>query len=268
MKKQELIKGLLVMGMAVAMPISAQAMPTDIDEAVSAGDYNAYSIQNNYEYDDEDLIEINANYMATAEAMIRTAPFGEIIGSVEPGQTYYVTGECDDCMWYKISGSVEGYVYAMYLVPEGDYNQSTGTNSDTNYNIRELDVDMTVTGAASVNVRTAPSTSGSVVGYLSEGDEIHVIGNVLTAEWYQCEYNGQTVYVCDDYLMPEFPQTMACQISTLNIRSEASTDSSILGVLKYGDKVRVSAWENDFYKFTTDDGQIGYVYDEYMSVVG
>lgn len=268
MKKTVLVKGSLIMALALAMPVSVSAMPGDIEEAVTAGDYNAYSVQNDYTYDDSDLITIDADYVATAQAMIRTAPFGDIIGSTTPGQTYYVTGECQDCMWYKVtSGNISGFVYAMYLVPESDYNSSTGTNSDLNYNVRTLDLEVTVTGASALNVRTAPATSGSVIGTVKKGDDIHVTGNVLTKNWYQVDYNGQTGYICDDYVTPDFPETMACQASALNIRSAASNTASVIGTMKYGEKVRVSELDGDWYKFSLDDGSIGYVYDEYLSVV-
>ena len=56
---------------------------------------------------------------------------GAILGSVQPGATYHVVGECPDCMWYKISGPISGYVYASYLVPAGEYQQASNSNSDT-----------------------------------------------------------------------------------------------------------------------------------------
>lgn len=267
MKKHALLKGALVLAVSIAMPLSVQAMPTDIQEAVTEDGYNGYNIQNDYTYDDSDLISIGANYVATAQAMIRTAPFGEILGSTTPGQTYYVVGECSDCMWYKVSGDITGYVYSMYLVPEGDYNTSTGTNSDTNYNVKELDIKMTVTSAHALNIRTAPSTSGQVIGTVASGEDVHVTGNVLTTDWYQVEFNGQTAYACDNYLTPDLPQTMACQAKALNIRSAASSTASIIGTMKYGDKIRIDEMDGDWYKIGLDDGTIGYVYDQYMSVV-
>lgn len=267
MKKHILLKGALVMALSAAMPLSVQAMPADIEEAVTDENYNGYNIENDYTYDDSDLISIGANYVATAQAMIRTAPFGEIEDTTVPGQTYYVVGECSDCMWYKVSGDVTGYVYSMYLVPESDYNSSTGTNSDTNYNIKELDIEMRVTSTSALNIRTAPSTSGSVIGVVQSGADVHVTGNVLTTEWYQVEYNGQTGYACDDYLTPDLPQTMACQAQVLNIRGAASSTASVVATMKYGDKVRVSEVDGDWYKIQLNDGTIGYVYDEYMSVV-
>lgn len=251
-----------------AMPMTVLAMPGDIEEAVSQGDYNPYQYVNSYTYYDEsELIDIGDYYVATANAMIRESPFGEILGSITPGETYYVIGECPDCMWYKISGGISGYVYASYLVPDEYYDEPT-VNTQPVLNVRSLNMEMVVSGASGVNVRTAPSVSGSIVTSLDEGTEVHVTGNVLNTEWYECSYEGETVYIWDDYLTPEFPQTMACTARSLNVRESADGSSDIIGILNHGDKVRVSAEKNDWLRFSLDDGRVGYVYDEYMAVVG
>lgn len=248
--------------------VSAFAMPADIEEAVTQEGYNPYEHDNSSaNYDEADLIAIGEDYVATANAMIRESPFGQILGSVTPGETYYVVGECPDCMWYKISGNTSGYVYASYMVPESDYT-APAASAEKVLNVRTLDMKMLVAGASSVNVRTEPSRYGSIVTALKEGTEVHVTGNVLDTEWYECSYEGETVYICDDYLNPELPQTMACTAAKLNIRDSAGMDGKIIGVLKKGDKVRVSADENDWLRFSMEDGTIGYVYDEYMAVVG
>lgn len=247
------------------------AMPTDIEEAVSSGNYDAYTHQSAYTYDDSDLISVGENYVATAQAMIREAPFGTIIGSVTPGATYYVEGECSDCMWYKISGDVSGYVYASYMIPESEYSESDNSGSSTTssqtLNVRALDMDMTVTAVSAVNVRRSPSGSGELVTSLPSGTEVHVTGNVLNTEWYECEYDGETVYICDDYLTPDFPQTMACTAQSLNVRASADGSSQVIGTLKHGDKEKISADENGWLRFSLPDGRIGYVSDEYMAVV-
>lgn len=100
------------------------------------------------------------------------------------------------------------------------------------------------------------------------GTEIHVTGNVLNTDWYRCEYEGRAVYAYDDYLKPEFPQTMACNVSALNIREAADINANVIGTLTTGDKVKVSADENDWLRFEMEDGRIGYVWDEYMEAVG
>ena len=282
MRKMKLyLSALTAASMLLAMPMAASAMPADIEEAVSSGSYNAYEhVGGDSYYSSNDLISIGANYYATAGAMIRQSPFGTILGSTVPGQKYYVEGECSDCMWYKVStGGVTGYVYACYLMPEYEYvhqygnsgsgssGSSSGSTGQTVQNVRSLDMMMTVTGASAVNVRTAPSSSGSIIGAASNGEEIHVTGNVLNTQWYRCKYKGQTAYICDDYLTPEFPQTLACATSVLNVRSSADSSAPVIGVLYYGDKVKASSSENDWVRFTMADGSIGYAFDEYLSVI-
>lgn len=269
MKKRNLFLGNLFTAALLIPQTSVFAMPMDIEEAVSAPDYNAYDHTGDYSgYDDSELISIGENYVATANAMIRVAPFGDILGSVTPGQKYYVVGECPDCMWYKISGDVTGYVYASYMVPASEYVEETNSNSEVGEVIRSLNMYMTVEGASEVNIRTEPSRSGAIAGLAKKGEEIHVTGNVLNTEWYQCSYKGRTLYICDDYLKPELPQTMSCTVkSALNIHSGAGADTPVIGTLKHGDKIKVSADENDWLRFTMEDGTIGYVWDEYMAVV-
>ena len=73
---------------------------------------------------------------------------------------------------------------------------------------------------------------------------------------------------CDDYLKPELPQTMSYTVqSALNIHSGAGAGTPVIGTLNHGDKIKVSADENDWLRFTMEDGTIGYVWDEYMAVV-
>ncbi|MBU5479829.1 SH3 domain-containing protein [Blautia sp. MSJ-19] len=265
--KKKIATGLITAAMlTMAAQTAVFAMPADIEEAVTQSDYNAYNHQSSYSYYDEsDLISVNDYYVATAQAMIRRSPFGEILGSVTPGQKYYVVGECSDCMWYKISGNVSGYVYASYMTPASDY--SAPSSSQQSYNVRSLDMKMTVTAASAVNVRKSPSASGALVTSLKNGTEVHVTGNVLNTEWYECKYNGETVYICDDYLTPELPQTMACTAKALNVRASASSNGQIIGTLNHGDKEKISADENGWLRFSLPDGRIGYVSDEYMAVV-
>lgn len=196
MKRARIATGVLTATLlATAMPAAAFAMPGDIEEAVTQQGYNAYEYQSSdAAYDDSELLAVEGDYVATANAMIRQSPFGTIPASV--------------------------------------------------------------------------STSSCVVTSVPASTEIRVTGNVLNTDWYQCEYDGRTVYAFDDYLKPEFPQTMACNVPALNIREAADINANVIGTLTTGDKVKVSADENDWLRFEMEDGRIGYVWDEYMEAVG
>lgn len=272
MKKRKIFCTIIAMSVMMAASMTAMAMPADIEEAVTQDGYNAYAHANESAsdpYAEADLIQIDGDYVATADAMIRTAPFGEILGSVVPGHVYHVVGEAPDCMWYKISGAVTGYVYASYLVPEAEYNAATNCNTGLGYNVRSLDMKMTVTARDGLNVRTEPNTGGIVLKTLPNRTEVHVTGKVLGTEWYQCKVDNQTVYMNDNYLKPELPQYMVCTADGgLNVRTGAGTDYPVKAVLRKGDKVKISADENDWLKFSSEDGTIGYVYSEYMAAIG
>lgn len=270
MKKSKIWGAVAAVSVMMTVSMTAFAMPSDIEEAVTRDDYNAYAYGTGTAvYEDSDLIQINADYVATADAMIRTAPFGEILGSVVPGQVYHVVGEAPDCMWYKISGNVSGYVYASYMVPQTEYNVSTNCNTGLGVNVRSLDMKMTVDARDGLNVRTEPNTWSTVLKTLPNGTEVHVTGKVLGTDWYQCKVDGQTVYMSDNYLKPEFPQYMVCTADAgLNVRTGAGTNYPIITALHKGDKVKVSTDENDWLKFSFDDGTIGYVYSEYMAAIG
>lgn len=207
MKRARIATGVLTATLlATAMPAAAFAMPGDIEEAVTQQGYNAYEYQSSdAAYDDSELLAVEGDYVATANAMIRQSPFGTILGSVQPGATYHVVGECPYCMWYKISGDVSGYVYASYLVPAGEYQQASNSNSDTGANIRSLDM-------------------------------------LMKVDVYEGNY--------------------------LNLREAADANANVIGTLTTGDKVKVSADENDWLRFEMEDGRIGYVWDEYMEAVG
>lgn len=109
--------------------------------------------------------------------------------------------------------------------------------------------------------------NGAVVDSLPQGTEVHVTGKVLGTDWYECELDGKTVYMSDDWLDPELPQVMACTVDALNIRTGASTNYPVVGTLRRGDKVKISAMENDWLKSSLADGSIVYVADEYMAAV-
>ena len=89
----------------------------------------------------------------------------------------------------------------------------------------------------------------------------------------QPEYNayahqsGTAVYD-ESQLLAVDGNYMACFAPVLNIRESADINAKVIGTLAKGQKVKISADENDWLRFDMGDGRIGYVYDEYMEAVG
>lgn len=209
-------------------------------------------------------------YTATGPAYIRATPGGGmVLGNLQEGESYLVVGITGD--WYEIDTyTVHGFVYKDYLASEyGDYSDVGGMayreeeESAPEEKVTELDIMMQST--AHVNMRRTPN--GTVVGVLEKGKDIHVTGNTSSC-WYRCETDdGEEVYIYDDYLHPYFPQTMKAT-HQVNVRKGPSTEYGVQGVMKIGDKVRVSAEEENWYRFTYEPtGEIGYAYADYFTVV-
>lgn len=55
--------------------------------------------------------------------------------------------------------------------------------------------------SSGVNVRTMPSTQGSVIGELSAGQEVTVTGK--EGGWYEIVFEGERAYVYENYLTDE-----------------------------------------------------------------
>lgn len=268
MKSRRIFSGAAVLAMSLAFTLPVSAMPSDIregiehDRAAAAGEL----------IDDSALLEaVDSYYIAAGAGNVRDYPNGNVIDVLTPGEKYYVTAVRTDNGWYQITGyATNAYVYPTFLIPEEEYlgNRAGGASDEGSedgdaYQFTKLDIMMQA--VANVNMRKEPN--GTIVGTLKKGKDIHVTGNLDNLCWYQCEYKGETVYIYDDYLVPDFPQTMAATHG-VNVRQSPSVNSAIIGSLAVGDRVKVSALENGWYRFTFDKtGDIGYSYSDYLAAV-
>lgn len=240
------------------------------------------------------------NMTPTIPLTVRNQPStdGTVLGYIYPGEV--VTAAANNEGWFLITFQDQGnYVYGDYLSyvseEDGSYNEkhaslypgvdpsgrvyqpgsiplqtteSTETAEPVEQPAPELSVDpldIMMKATYDVNIRTQPG--GDILNVLKQGEDIHVIGNLQDRTWYQCEYKDQTVYVSDDYLLPDFPQTMKATIA-VNVRSTPDTNNAPVGLLNFNDKIKVSAEENGWFKFTYEKtGKIAYAYSDYFSVV-
>jgi cell wall-associated NlpC family hydrolase len=134
-----------------------------------------------------------------------------------------------------------------------------------------------VTGDA-LCLRSEPSTSSTVLTHLSKGTTLQV-SESLTG-WYKVSYNSKTGYVSADYInytaatvittadqSQTTTKTATIGGSSVNLRSAASTDSSVLAVLDKGAEVKLLSTE-DGWCYVTYKDQAGYVKADYVYVSG
>ena len=155
--------------------------------------------------------------------------------------------------WYKVSG--KGWVSGAYLTEVN----SGSTSGNANDNTVNTGINQKMKTTATLNIRSTASTSGSIVGSLSQGSTVTVTavkngtsvnGNT---KWYYVSGKGWVsgAYLTSDSSSSSNTSNTGDSINqkmkttaTLNIRSTASTSGSIVGSLSQGSTVTATAVKN------------------------
>ena len=195
---------------------------------------------------------------------LRQSPGGAVITTLSKGTTVAVLNNSSS--WYKVSvNGKEGYVSGEYLTGTTATGVALGTG--------------TVKCSSSVNFRSAPNTSSTSYGELKNGTKVNVVG--VSSGWYKVTYNGKTGYIHPDYITLASSSvgtaiapsntvtsttgtagTVKCS-SSVNLRSEANTSSSILAELKNGTAITVLSTSNGWSKVSYA-GKTGYISADYL----
>lgn len=195
---------------------------------------------------------------------LRQSPGGAVITTLSKGTTVAVLNNSSS--WYKVSvNGKEGYVSGEYLTGTTATDVALGTG--------------TVKCSSSVNFRSAPNTSSTSYGELKNGTRVNVVG--VSSGWYKVTYNGKTGYIHPDYITLASSSagtaiapsntvtsttgtagTVKCS-SSVNLRSEANTSSSILAELKNGTAITVLSTSNGWSKVSYA-GKAGYISADYL----
>ncbi|WP_138494775.1 SH3 domain-containing C40 family peptidase [Paenibacillus pinistramenti] len=133
-----------------------------------------------------------------------------------------------------------------------------------------------------VNLRSQPSTSGSIITMLKTGETLTNV-TASGSYWYKVTTSsGVTGYVSSSsaYIQVTPVTSTSSQsssaatgliVSGVNLRSEPSTSSSVIRLVKKGETVQVLEAPNSYwYKIKTSDGQTGYISSssKYVEVQG
>lgn len=212
------------------------------------------------------------------------------LGCIYEGSTVTIKGVSGD--WYKITAKVngkntDGYVSAQYITKKSSSDNST--NNDTND-------ETAVSGRAKVNVsalnvRSKATTSSSVLTCLSKNTVVNLLGE--SGEWYKIsvESNGAQVtgYVFAEYVTkvsdsenggsqqpsdtekPAAKKYGVVNTAVLNLRSQPTTSSSVIGALYKGGTVTIKSVSTDgqWYKIETlSNGKTvtGYAFAQYIDL--
>ena len=127
-----------------------------------------------------------------------------IIGYLYENNKVDIIGELENWYQIKLNGKT-GYVYKDYIkvINNNDVNVDSNTNVDNNKpSTPELTPESgkgkVINVSTNLRVRSTPSTSGSIVAYLTAGSIVDIQGK--SGSWYKINYNGKTGYVHSDYI--------------------------------------------------------------------
>ena len=211
-----------------------------------------------------------AVYQAQVKAdslYLRQSPGGDIITTLSNGTTLAVLDNSSS--WYKVAvNGQEGYVSGEYL---------TGTTTED----FALGTGMIVCDTT-VNFRSQPNTSSSVLASLKNGTAVTVTG--ISNGWFKATYNGQSGYISGDYVSfggssssstsssasTSTSSTQSAKVvcdTTVNFRSQPNTSCTVLASLANGTVVTVTGSSNGWYT-ATYNGMTGYLSADYVQLTG
>ncbi|AMN35718.1 SH3 domain-containing protein [Clostridium perfringens] len=229
------------------------------------------------------IVNVSSSLNVRSEASTSS----EVIGSLSGNSKITIIGE--EGAFYKIEykGS-HGYVAKEYVKDVTEINNSNqGTQTPEKPSTPETTKKTGIVNvSSSLNVRSEASTSSKVIGSLSGNSKITIVGE--EGAFYKIEYKGSHGYVAKEYVKdvtesnnsnqgtqtPEKPSTpettkktgIVNVSSSLNVRSEASTSSKVIGSLSGNSKITIVGEEGAFYKIEYK-GSHGYVAKEYVKDV-
>ena len=148
------------------------------------------------------------------------------------------------------------------------YNSKTGYVSNQYLSDKKVEevTQIKYVNATTLNVRSGPSTTYSIIDTLKQNAKVEVIS--IENNWAKIKHNNEIGYVSAEYLsdkkVEEVTQTKYVNATTLNVRSGPSTTYSIIDTLKQNDEVKVISIEDGWAKIKHND-EIGYVSAQYLS---
>ncbi len=220
--------------------------------------------------------------------------------TADEDEAYVVTGTVTDDnkeMLEAVEDSVDSFTVlkntAFSNLPTDDEDESESEDEDSELSsLTTYSSSITLYASTIVNVRQSPSTEADIIGSLSSGEAVTVTGE--TTNWYQVNIGGGVGYVSKEFLVStkEEAESEAAEAeesgnsemasaelasatdygtsytyytnSEVNLRSEPSTDSSVISGLSSGAAVTVIGETPNWYLVSVN-GVTGYISKSYVS---
>lgn len=195
-----------------------------------------------------------------------------IISKVMRGETYPVVDSKGEWVKIQVTSSKSGWV-ASYLVTDNGQSSTPARNSDSTDVVQVLTDDL--------RVRSGPGTSFNVVGFIQSSDSVSFLDQ--NENWVKIRTSGLEGWVSSEFVSIQTKkkkkettdeenqedannsQTATVTTDGLNIRSEASTQSKVIGTLANGTIVNVLSQKSDWLQISFDR-ETGWIHSDYAEL--
>ena len=154
---------------------------------------------------------------------------GNIITALDYGANVTIEGVSGD--WYKVeAGGYTGYVYKQFITEAATVYSSNNTNSSTSTSTTSTTTSSSEYGVVSnlnlgysLNFRTAPNLSSTIIGSLAEGTQVKILGE--SNGWYNVEYNGVVGYAYGEFISITGSSSTSSTTSSSSVTNSTSTST-------------------------------------------
>ncbi|HEO8422137.1 MAG: SH3 domain-containing protein [Niallia sp.] len=220
-------------------------------------------------------VSINAN--STLNVREAASTKAKVVTKLKNNTKVEVVSESNGWSKIKVDGR-NGYVASEYIkAVQTEEKKTTNVSGEQKKGTKYVNVN----AGSSLNLRNSPSNSASIIVKLAKDVAVTVYSE--SNGWSKVEVYGKQGYVATQYLAEKKSTANAEQSketntsvktttkyvnvaknSSLNVRKEANTNSSILSKLSRGTKVAVLSSANGWDKVTVS-GKTGYVSSSYLT---
>ncbi|MGV3465545.1 MAG: SH3 domain-containing protein [Heyndrickxia sp.] len=208
----------------------------------------------------------NSKGMVTVDHLnIRTSPTisSSVIGSLNTGNEITILEEQNGWVHFTF-GKLDGWVSSQYVqkVKGNEEKQPPSTNNSNQKMTGTVNV-------KSLNVRSKPSLDGKIIGSITSGQRFEI--EKEENNWIEIKVNNQNGWIAGWYVNKSNQSTVTTPqdgnqkgsvkilYNGTNLRSNATTNSSILSRANAGDSFKILDSVNDWYKIQLKSGSIAYV---------
>ena len=133
----------------------------------------------------------------------------------------------------------------------------------------DIAVNVGATTGSNLRMRAEASTDSSIITSLNKGVAVSVLDTAVDG-WYKIAFNGNTGYVSADYMIIDqdniFETTGRINTDSVNVRTDATTDSEVAATLENGTILTVNGLKDGWYAVTCKYGTEGYVRSDFVDL--